>query len=446
MTPGIREYLDVVEADGGLARITRAVSTRYEAAAVTARAEGGPALLFENVQGSSYRVAANLVGTKQRFALALGTVPDSIHDTMLRAIDSPANPRAGPAAFAQNKSRTVGDMPVITHFEKEPGPFITSSVVFAANPQTGLQNSSFHRMMPLDQKRFTIRMVEGRHLHRCFVDAAEHGEDLKVAVVVGVHPAVLIAGAYQAGWGEEEMGVAGALLDGGLEMAPLEWSGLRVPAAAEVVMEGRILRDQTHEEWMVEMLQTYDYHREQPVFQLERLYHRNDPIFHDILPGYGEHRLLMGMPVESKINGSLRGAAPAVSASLSAGGCNWMHAVVRIRKAPDTDVREIIRRTFEAHRSLKRVVVVDEDIDPDDAASVEYAMATRFQADRDVVIVRNVRGSSLDPSSDQKNLLTAKMGIDATIPLDKRPEGFEVARIPDMESVRLAEYMTQDHM
>lgn len=444
MTPSIREYLETVEAGGGLARIRRTVSARYEAAAVTARAEGGPALLFEDVEGSSYRMATNLVGTRERFALALGTVPDSIHDTMMGAIDGARTEhRTAPAAFAQNASSALGDMPIATHFEKEPGPFIASSVVFVSNPETGRQNTSFHRMMPLDEGRLTIRMVEGRHLHRCFMHAAEHGEDLRVAVVVGVHPAVLIAGAYQAGWGEEEMGVAGALLGGGLEMAPLEWSGLSVPASAEIVMEGRILHDATYEEWMVEMLQTYDYRREQPVFQLERLYHRDNPIYHDILPGYGEHRLLMGMPVESKINGLLRGAAPAVSASLSRGGCNWLHAVVRIRKEEGTDVPDIIRRTFEAHRSLKRVVVVDEDIDPDDAASVEYALATRFQADRDVVIQRDVRGSSLDPSSDQENLRTAKVGIDATIPTDKRPEGFEIARIPGMESVHLDEYLTR---
>ena len=441
MTQGMREYLDMVEAGGGLARVSRAVSAKYEAAAVTARAEGGPAVLFENVRGSSYRMVANLVGTRERFAMAMGAEPRSIHETMLKAIDAaPAPHRSAPAAFAANSSTSLGDMPIATHFEKEPGPFIASSVVFAANPETGKQNSSFHRMMPIDGRSLTMRVVEGRHLHRCFVDAAEHGEDLRVAVVVGVHPAVLIAGAYQAGWGQEEMGVAGGLLGGGLEMAPLEWSGLRVPAAAEIVMEGRILRDATHEEWMVEMLQTYDYKREQPVFRLERLHHRDDPIYHDILPGYGEHRLLMGMPVESKINDSLRGAAPDISASLTRGGCNWMHAVVSVRKDAETDVPDIIRRTFEAHRSLKRVVVVDRDIDVDDASSVEYALATRFQADRDLVIMRNVRGSSLDPSSDQKNLRTAKMGMDATMPLDKRPEGFELALIPGMESVDLEEY------
>lgn len=441
MMQDIRRYLGVVEANGGLAKISHTVSALYETAALTARAEGGPALLFESIKDSSYRMVTNLVGTRERFAQALGSRPDSIHDTMIGAIaGSSSEFGTAPATFTENESSRLGDMPIATHFEKEPGPFIASSVVFASNPETGLQNTSFHRMMPIDDQHLTIRMVEGRHLHRCFVDAVGHGEDLRVAVVVGVHPAVLIAGAYQAAWGEEEMSVANALLDGGLAMAPLGWSELRVPASAEIVMEGRILRDVTHEEWMVEMLQTYDHKRKQPVFEIERLYHRNGAIYHDILPGYGEHRLLMGMPVESKINYSLRDTAPAVSASLSSGGCNWLHAVVQVRRGPSTNIPDIIQKTFEAHRSLKRVVVVDEDIDPQNAASVEYALATRFQADRDTIIVRNVRGSSLDPSSDQKNLRTAKMGMDATIPPDKRPEGFETARIPGFESVILDEY------
>lgn len=438
----LREYIRAAEAGGGLDKVDREVSAKYEIAAVTAKADGGRAVLFENVGGSGYRVISNLVGTRERFALALGTKPESIHETMLAAIAGsrkPGNVERGD--FMENRSGTAEDLPVVTHFEKEPGPFITSSVVFAANPQTGLQNSSFHRMMPLDSRRFTIRMVEGRHLHRCFVHAKEHGEDLRVAVVVGVHPAVLIAGAYQAEWGEEEMGIANAILDGGLRMAPLSWSGVRVPAGSEIVMEGRILQDVTEEEWMVEMLQTYDHRRRQPVFELESLYHRDNPIFHDILAGYGEHRLLMGMPVESKLVGVLRQGMPqTLSVSLTGGGCRWLHAVVRIRKKDEADPRKAIRLAFGAHRSLKMVTVVDEDIDPDSAEAVEYAMATRFQADRDIEVVSNVRGSSLDPSSDQQNLRTAKMGIDATRPLDKRPEGFEVARIPGMDDVRLDDY------
>ena len=123
------------------------------------------------------------------------------------------------------------------------------------------------------------------------------------------------------------------------------------------------------------------------------------------------------------------------------GGCNWLHAVVQIKKKSESDPKKIIKKTFESHRSLKQVTIVDEDIDPNNAEAVEYAMATRFQgADKDLVILKKVRGSSLDPSSDQKKLQTAKMGIDATRSLSKRPEGFELAKIPKINKIDLKKY------
>ncbi|ABK78346.1 3-polyprenyl-4-hydroxybenzoate decarboxylase [Cenarchaeum symbiosum A] len=422
--------------------VKKPVSKKYEIAAVTARADGSDALLFENVRGSGFRVVSNLVGTRGRFARAIGSRADKIHEGMAAALAKQGRPRMVKGArFLENTLSDASGLPVVTHFEKEPGPFITSSIAYARNPDTGAQNSSFHRLMPIDGSHFSIRMVEGRHLHRCFVDAAEHGEDLKVAVVVGVHPAVAIAGAYQADWGKDEMELAAGILGGRLSLAQCPQTGLNVPAGSEIVMEGRILRDRTHEEWMVEMLQTYDHKRKQPVFELDRLHHRDDPIFHDVLAGYSEHRLLMGMPVESKINTVLKGAFPGVrGVSMTGGGCSWLHAVVQASKKKEDEPRKIIKKTFEAHRSLKQVTVVDEDIDPGSAEQVEYAMATRFQADRDLVIIRDVRGSSLDPSSDQKNLKTAKMGIDATRPLRKRPEGFEIARIPGLKRTSLENY------
>ena len=192
---------------------------------------------------------------------------------------------------------------------------------------------------------------------------------------------------------------------------------------------------------MVEMLQTYDHKRSQPIFEIENLYFRNNPIFHDVLSGYGEHRLLMGMPIESKLNGELKKAFSQVKqVSMTNGGSNWLHAVVQIKKKTESDAKKIIKKTFESHRSLKQVTVVDEDIDPNNAESVEYAMATRFQADKDLVIIKNVRGSSLDPSSDQKKLQTAKMGIDATRSTSKRPEGFEMAKIPKIDKIKLEKY------
>jgi UbiD family decarboxylase len=306
----------------------------------------------------------------------------------------------------------------------------------------GTQNSSFNRLLRIDKKHFSIRMVEGRHLHRTFVYAKEHGEDLKVAISIGVHPAVSIAGAYQADWGKDELEIANELLNKKLSLSISPYSGMHVPSESEIIIEGRILKDSTYKEWMVEMLRTYDFKREQPVFELDRIYYRNNPIFHDVLAGFSEHQLLMGMPIEAKLNKELKQVLPQTkNVVLTQGGCKWLHAIVQISKKRDSDAKKAIDATFSAHRSLKNVVVVDDDIDPSDPVAVEYAMATRFQADKDLVIISKVRGSSLDPSSDQKNLLTAKMGVDATKSFSKRAEGFEIAKIPGMEKISIKNYL-----
>ncbi len=382
------------------------------------------------------------MGTRKRFALAVRGTENNIHEKVISAIKKAKKPKIiSLGKFMENKSQNLTSLPIVTHFEKESGPFITSSIVYTKNPETGKQNSSFHRFMPIDKTHFSIRMVEGRHLHRCFIDAKEHGEDLKIAITVGVHPAISIAGAYQAEWGKDEIDIANSLLGGKLTLAKLPFTGLNVPSGAEIVMEGKILRDKTHREWMVEMLQTYDHKRSQPVFELENLYFRNNPIFHDVLSGYSEHRLLMGMPIESKLNGELKKAFPQTQqVSMTIGGCNWLHVVVQIKKKNESDPKKIIKKTFDFHRSLKQVTIVDEDIDPNSAESVEYAMATRFQADKDLIILKNVRGSSLDPSSNQQKLQTAKIGIDATRSFLKHLDGFEIAKIPKINKIKLEKY------
>ncbi len=438
----LRNYISQIKKTKELKTVKTNVSTKYEIAGITAKVDGSHAVLFEKIKESDFRLIANLVGTRKRFGIAVGGNEFNIHEKVISAIKKAKKPKTvSSGKFMENKSKNLLSMPIVTHFEKESGPFITSSIAYVKNPETGKQNSSFHRLMPIDKTHFSIRMVEGRHLHRCFTDAKDHGEDLKIAITVGVHPAISIAGAYQADWGKDEIDIANSLLDGKLTLAKLPFTGLHVPSGAEIVMEGRILRDKTHPEWMVEMLQTYDHKRSQPVFELENLFFRNNPIFHDVLSGYSEHRLLMGMPIESKLNGELKKSfSQTQQVSMTNGGCNWLHAVVQIKKKNDSDPKKIIKKTFESHRSLKQVTIVDEDIDPNSAESVEYAMATRFQADKDLVILTKVRGSSLDPSSNQQKLQTAKMGIDATRPLSKRPEGFELAKIPKIDKIKLEKY------
>jgi len=439
----LRSYISQIKKINELKTVKTNVSTKFEIAGVTAKVDGSHAILFEKIKESNFRLVSNLVGTRKRFGIAVGGNESNIHEKVISAIKKAKKPKIiSSGKFMENKSKNALSMPIVTHFEKESGPFITSSIAYAKNPETGKQNSSFHRMMPIDETHLSIRMVEGRHTHRCFIDAKEHGEDLKIAITVGVHPAISIAGAYQADWGKDEIDIANSLLGGKLTLAKLPFSGLNVPSDAEIVIEGKILQDKTHPEWMVEMLQTYDHKRSQPVFEIENMFFRNNPIFHDVLSGYSEHRLLMGMPIESKLNGELKKSfSQTKQVSLSDGGCNWLHAVVQIKKKNDSEPKKIIKKTFESHRSLKQVTVVDEDIDPNSAESVEYAMATRFQADKDLIIFKNVRGSSLDPSSNQQKLQTAKMGIDATRSLSKRPEGFELAKIPKIDKIKLEKYL-----
>lgn len=439
----LRNYISLLKKNGELKTVRKKISTKYEIAAITAKVDGSNAVLFENIKESKFRLVSNLVGTRNRFAKAVGAKDSKIHEKVISAIRLAKKPKTITSAkFMENKSKNLSLLPIVKHFEKESGPFITSSIIYAKNPDTSEQNSSFHRLMPIDRKHFSVRMVEGRDLHRCFVDAKKHGEDLKVAITVGVHPAISIAGAYQADWGKSEINIANSLLGGKLTLTKCPFSGMKVPSLTEIVMEGRILKDKTHKEWMVEMLQTYDHKRFQPVFELEHMYFRDNPIYHDILSGYTEHRLLMGMPIEAKLNGELKKAfSQTRNVSMTNGGCNWLHAVVQIKKKTQADPKKIIKKAFSIHRSLKQVTVVDEDIDPNNADAVEYAMATRFQADKDLVIIKNVRGSSLDPSSDQNKLRTAKMGIDATKPLSKKPEGFELARIPKYDKISLKDYL-----
>src|SRR5918997_3406253 len=306
----------------------------------------------------------------------------------------------------------------------------------------GKQNQSTHRLLRLDEHHTAIRMVEGRHLHKCFTYARDHGEDLKIAIGIGVHPAVNIAAAYQAAYGVDEMLIANSLLEGKLILSKTSYSQVYVPSHAEIVLEGRILTDKTHEEWMVEMLRTYDFKRKQPVFELERIMFRDNAIYHDILPGYAEHRLLMGLPVEAKMYDYIKNVVPTTqSVHLTDGGSNWLAAVIQIKKRLEGEPKNALLAAFTAHPSLKIAIVVDDDISPADPVAVEYAIATRSQADRDFIVIPNTKGSSLDPSSDQDNLLTTKLGIDATATLLKAKERFEIAKIPGEEKVHLSDYI-----
>src|SRR5688572_11041008 len=243
-----RGYLSLLQDEGELVRVKQDVSAEFELAAVTAKLDGKQAVIFEKVRGSKIGVACNVVGTPKRFLLSIAgsrkadqaNVKKAIHSRITEALSTlspPAKSQAG-AQFEKNSSKNLNDLPIVTHFEKDAGPFITSSVVFAKDQEKGNQNQSTHRLLRLDDRHMAIRMFEGRHLHKCYTYARDHGEDLKIAVGIGVHPAVNIAAAYHAAYGVDEMQITNSLLEGRLILSKTSYSQLYVPGHTEIVLEG----------------------------------------------------------------------------------------------------------------------------------------------------------------------------------------------------------------
>jgi len=262
-------------------------------------------------------------------------------------------------------------------------------------------------------------------------EAMKAGGELKVAVCIGLDPWNLLAGGTSVEYGVDESRIASALTQSCLgkpvDMVRIK-NGLTVPGEAEYVLEGRLIHEVHDEGPFVDAVRTYDRVRKEPVLVVDRIYHRDQPIFHIIVGGLDEHFMFMGMPREPVIYQAVSRAVPHVKAvRLTEGGCAWLHGVVSIRKQHQGDGKNAIMAAFGAHTSMKQVVIVDEDIDIFDDRDVEWAIATRFQADRGLVVLHDVRGSSIDPSA--RDGFTSKMGIDATKPLAADPAMFDKATL-----------------
>jgi 2,5-furandicarboxylate decarboxylase 1 len=432
--PELRTYLTRLKEKGQLVEVTEEVSTKFEVASLEKALDGHKALIVKPKEGR-FKIVANVLISRDRFAEAVGRSRASFEGFLLSSMEKASKPRTVDQGAFHHEEHSAGArvLPIVHHYEKDSGPFITASMVVARNMETKSQNLSFHRLLKLDDLHFAVRMVEGRHLHRAYTLAKESGRDLPVAVVVGAHPAVEMAASYQAPYGFDELTLANALLGGRLEVVEVD-GGLFVPAHSEIVMVGVIRKEKLARERMVEMLGNYDIEREQPVMELHRVYSRREALYRDILPGGREHRMLMSYPVEVKLNKAVKDVVPSTRrVVLTEGGCNWLHAVIQINKRLEGEPKNALLAAFAAHPSLKMATVVDDDIDPGDPLQVEYALATRFQASRGLMVIRRAKGSSLDPSADQEALLTDKVGMDATMTLRKPKERFEIAVIPNYE-------------
>jgi len=426
------------QTDKEILHVKEEVSTRFEVSFVMKSFDNqGPILLFEKVKDYDTKIVANVCGTRKRICEALGVGQDGLYRRLTEAWRSRRKPRI----VADDGAKKIADIdlsevPVLTHFERDAGPYVTSGVVHAKSVDGDIENVSVHRLQVLDNKHLAIRLVP-RHLFKLWQMAKQANRDLDVSVSIGVHPAVLLAASSPVPFGVSEFDVANELMDGGLRLVECEHVNACAPAEAELVLEGRIsVTREVAEGPFVDITGTYDIQRMQPVVEVIGLMRREDYVYQALLPSGAEHRLLMGLPHEVLIWDSISKVVPKVYAvNLSVGGSGWLHAIISIEKQMEGDGKNALLAAFAAHPSLKHALVVDGDIDVFDMTDVEWAVATRFQASEDLIIIKNVRGSTLDSSADQETGLTSKMGIDATRPFAKPKEEFERAKIPSNEHV-----------
>ncbi|MBO3769618.1 MAG: UbiD family decarboxylase [Thermoproteota archaeon] len=377
-------------------------------------------VLFERPLDDKDPLIANLYSTREKVERLMGIDRGRLFEQMVNAKKRLVRPIEKTGGWVENSSKPdrISKIPILKYYEEDAGKYITSSIIVAKDPEDGVVNMSVHRLLYLGSNRFAVRMVEGRHLHQIFVKHKNMGVDLKVAVLIGTPVHVILSASTQLPKEVSEIEYAGALNNKPLEVSYFDGSDIPVPLESEYVFESRIRIDVTAREWMTDILCLPDKPRDQPIMEVDRVYFSVNPIYHAILPGGLEHKFLMGYPAEVKIREKLvENDIEVKDVWLSSGSGGWLHCFVSILKKSDDEPRRVISLVMEAHRSVKGVIVVDDDIDPRSYEDVDFALATRFQEKEKFYFFEKVRGSSLDPSSDQEKLLTSKWGLDLTLPI-----------------------------
>lgn len=444
MIDDLRTELQALEEREEVLHIPREVDPRFELPALSKKLEEDKCLLFEKVKGSSMPVVVGVDNNRSRIARVLGTDGFSLTSRYLEAIAHPLTPvgvQDGPVKEIKITSHVDlrKQLPMITHYEKDGGPFITAGVVIAEDPGKRIRNISYHRLQVMGKDEIGI-FISPRHLWTLYREAEMAGKSLEVAVAVGLDTAVRLAAAT---WGAliplgfDEFSIAGALRGNPVEIISGETVEVMVPAKAEIIIEGEILPNRRSTQGpLVNYAGTYGDTWEGPVIKVKAITHRKFPVYQDLLPFTPEHHLLLSLPYEPVLFQAVRASVPGTKAvHIPPSGCGKFHAVISLRKEHEGDGKDAILAGFSSSRDLKLVTAVDDDVDPYNPREVEWAVATRFQADRDLVVITGAKGNALDPSCEPTGI-TARMGIDATKPLQAR-ERFERIVIPGMESIRI---------
>src|SRR2546427_396882 len=446
MFEDLRGYLTHLESQGQLLRVAEPVEVKYEIAAGMRKTSDieGPALLFEQVKGfPGWRVLGVLFATRKLVALGLGVKEDQLLDRYLTLEDQRIAPElvsTGPV----KEIRWTGDqvdlskLPLVTHAGKDCGPYITIGVQIGKDPETGVRNLSIHRMLLLGKDRLSLWAPADHHLGRMILMAEEKKRGLEVATAIGVDPAIIIGSQAKVPYGIDEFHIAGGLRGAPVKLIKCDTIDVEAPAFSEIVIEGvTVPGERVADGPYGEYPGCYSEAKQAPVLKVTAITMRQHPIWQTALTGMPvtENHTLIEYGNAAVVYREVKKVVPEVKAiNMTPGGTFRHHVVVSIKKRAENEGRNVILALLSMGIGLKQVIVVDDDIDPFDPMQVDWAMATRFQADKDAIIIPRIACSTLDPSCPE-NRVTAGLGIDATAPM-KDHWRFEKVEIPGVDKVK----------
>lgn len=446
----LREFLDYLDKKGDLIHITDEVSAKFEVAAFVAKsAQGdGPAIIFDKVKGSKIPVVGNVFGSRRRVAAALEIDEKDMLQQYIAKLNRYIEPRlldTGPVQeiVLRGKDINLFDLPIVTHFEKDAGPYITGGTQIVKSMKNGKRNASMHRMLLLDKNHLTVYAPKGRHLGQIVEQYEDFGKGAEIATIIGCDPVIPLASQTRKPLGFDELAIAGGLRGEAVDLIKCVTLDMEVPATAEIIIEGVTIPGKRADDGPFgEYPGTYSSVREAPVLEVTAITMRRNPLFQICMTGMPmtENHWMMDLPATAVTYEEVYKISPDVKdVVLTAGGTSRHHAVVSIKKRHPYEARNIITALLAANIGIKYVVVVDHDINIHNPLEVEWAINTRVQAEKDVIILPMMYSPTLDPSA-PANRSSSKMGIDATAPLGEL-ETFQKAYTPGTDEVNLEKYI-----
>jgi 2,5-furandicarboxylate decarboxylase 1 len=441
-----RTWLEYLHQTDRLATVRKPVSLRFELAAIAKHLDGRKAVKFERVDDHPMSVVAGMAANRKWLAEACDVEVAELVEKFYQATIHPMQCSYVDKREAPVKEKVILEdidllkaLPIPIHHEMDAGHYITAGLFIVRDPQTRKQNVSIHRLQVTGKSKLGILMLP-RHTYHLYKQAEERNQPLECAIVIGIDPITMLASQASTPFGIDELEIASALRGTPLPLVRCETVDIDVPAESEIVIEGRILPHIREPEGPFgEFPKYYGPRSDKEVIEVTAITHRRDAVYYTIVPAGYEHLLLGGIPREASLLQTLRQTIPTVKAvHMTLGGACRYHAVISIRKTEEGQGKNAILSAFANSFDIKHVVVVDEDVDIYDPEEVEWALATRFQADRDLVVVAGTQGSKLDPSTDAG--LSSKMGFDCTIPLDSDPFHYLRIQIPGYSDIKLEDY------